>query len=194
LKVSDGKYSHARHVDRVLKASKSRCAARTVLLEACRRADFGKPETTVTKNQLEEVLGYSRKTIQHALKVLKDEGSLLPVRNVEGGRGKAVTYRLQVIEAMAVAGVEDEVPEAAPQPGAEPDEVAALRAWFETIDPNGYNAWIKALQFEEISAGLLVMKAPSAFHADHINAKFADRLRDIAGNLPENVQKVKVRA
>jgi hypothetical protein len=38
------------------------------------------------------------------------------------------------------------------------------------------------------------MKAPSAFHADHINAKFSDRLRDIAGNLPENVQKVKVRA
>lgn len=194
MKVSDGKYSHARHVDRVVKASKSRCAARTVLLEACRRADFKKPETTVTKNQLEEMLGYDRKTIQRALKFLKDEGSLLPVRNVEGGRGKAVTYRLQVIEAVAVAGVEDEAPEAAPQPGAEPDEVAVLRAWFETIDPNGYNAWIKALQFEEISAGLLVMKAPSAFHADHINAKFADRLRDIAANLPENVQKVAVRA
>ena len=151
-------------------------------------------KTTVTKNQLEEMLGYDRKTIQRALKFLKDEGSLLPVRNVEGGRGKAVTYRLQVIEAMAVAGVEDEVPEAAPQPGAEPDEVAALRAWFETIDPNGYNVWIKPLQFEEISAGRLVMKAPSAFHADHINAKFADRLRDIAANLPENVQKVAVRA
>jgi hypothetical protein len=165
-----------------------------VLLEACRRADFKKPETTVTKNQLGEVLGYDRKTIQHALKVLKDEGSLLPVRNVEGGRGKAVTYRLQVIEAMAVAGVEDEVPEAAPQPGAEPDEVAMLRTWFETIDPNGYTIWIKSLQFEEISAGVLVMKAPSAFHADHINTKFADRLRVIAANLPENVQKVKVRA
>jgi hypothetical protein len=194
LKVSDGKYSHARHVDRVLKASKSRGAARTVLLEACRRADFKKPETTVTKNQLQEMLGYHRKTIQRALRFLKDEGSLLPVRNVEGGRGNAVTYRLQVIEAVAVAGVEDEVPEAAPQPGAEPDEVTVLRAWFETIDPNGYNVWIKPLQFEEISAGRLVMKAPSAFHADHINAKFSDRLRDIAGNLPENVQKVKVRA
>jgi hypothetical protein len=192
LKVSDGKYSHARHVDRVLKASKSRGAARTVLLEACRRADFKKPETTVTKNQLQEMLGYHRKTIQRALRFLKDEGSLLPVRNVEGGRGNAVTYRLQVIE--AVAGVPDEAPEAAPQPGAEPDEVAVLRTWFETIDPNGYNSWIKPLQFEEISAGVLVMKAPSAFHADHINAKFADRLRDIAGNLPENVQKVKVRA
>ena len=190
--MSDGKYSHARHVDRVLKASKSRCAARAVLLEACRRAEFGKPETTVTKNQLQEVLGYNRKTIQHALKVLKDEGSLLPVRNVEGGRGKAVTYRLQVIE--AVAGIPDGVPEAAPQPGAEPDEVAILRAWFETMDPNGYTAWIKALQFEEISAGVLVLKAPSAFHADHINQKFDDRLSDIAANLPENVQKVKVRA
>ena len=117
--MSDGKYSHARHVDRVVKASKSRCAARTVLLEACRRADFKKPETTVTKNQLEEMLGYSRKTIQRALQFLKDEGSLWPVRNVQGGRGNAVTYRLQVIE--AVAGVPDEAAEAAPQPGAEPD-------------------------------------------------------------------------
>ena len=184
MKVSDGKYSHARHVDRVVKASKSRCAARTVLLEACRRADFKKPETTVTKNQLEEMLGYSRKTIQRALQFLKDEGSLWPVRNVEGGRGKAVTYRLQVIQ--------DEAAEAAPQPGAEPDEVAILRAWFETMDPNGYTAWIKPLQFEEISAGVLVMKAPSKFHADHINAKFYDRLSDIAVHLPENVQKVKV--
>jgi chromosomal replication initiation ATPase DnaA len=50
------------------------------------------------------------------------------------------------------------------------------------------------LQFEEISAGVLVMKAPSKFHADHINAKFYDRLSDIAVHLPENVQKVKVRA
>jgi len=184
--MSDGKYSHARHVDLVLKASKSRGAARTVLLEACRRADFGKPETTVTKNQLEEMLGYHRKTIKRALRFLKDEGSLWPVRNVEGGRGKAVTYRLQVIQ--------DEAAEAAPQPGAEPEEVAVLRTWFETIDPNGYNSWIKALQFEEISAGVLVLKAPSAFHADHINQKFDDRLSDIAANLPENVQKVKVRA
>ena len=132
------------------------------------------------------MLGYDRKTIQRALKFLKDEGSLWPVRNVEGGRGKAVTYRLQVIQ--------DEAAEAAPQPGAEPDEVAILRAWFETMDPNGYTAWIKPLQFEEISAGVLVMKAPSAFHADHINAKFHDRLSDIAANLPENVQKVAVRA
>ena len=184
--MSDGKYSHARHVHRVLKASKSRCAARTVLLEACRRADFGKPETTVTKSQIEEALGYDRKTIQRALKFLKDEGSLFPARNVEGGRGKAVTYRLQVIQ--------DESPEAAPQPGAEPDEVAVLRAWFETIDPSAYTAWIKALQFEEISAGALVMKAPSVFHADHINTKFGHRLRAIAENLPEKVQEVKVRA
>jgi len=36
------------------------------------------------------------------------------------------------------------------------------------------------------------MKAPSAFHADHINTKYGDRLRAIAENLPENVQKVKV--
>lgn len=90
-------YRHASHIDRVLKASGSKYAARAVLMEACRRADFRKPETTFTKSQLMEILGYSVNTIKSALVDLRSEGSLLPIRNFKGGKGNAVTYRICIV-------------------------------------------------------------------------------------------------
>lgn len=89
-----GDYSHGSHTDRVIKSSCARNAARVVLLEACRRADYGKPETTFTKNQLQETTGLCLKSIREALRFLRAEGSLEPVQGFAGGRGVAVTYRL----------------------------------------------------------------------------------------------------
>lgn len=192
-KQQQQKYSHASHIDKVLKASKApaRQVARAVLQEACRRAEFDKPETTFTREQIEKAIRAERKSVQRGLKFLKDEGSLLPIRKIEGGRGNAVTYRLQAIG----QGGESAAPEVeAGAGGGDPDAVTTLRVWYEAMDPAGYQSWIKALEFEEIAGGVLVLKAPSSFHAAHVMQHMGDRLQQIAANLPDGVRKVKVRA
>jgi hypothetical protein len=118
-KMKNG-YSHAAHVDAVIKSSRAKNGARAVLLEACRRATFGKPITTFTKNQIGETTGLCPRTVRMSLCDLRAEGVLVPVANFEGGRGKAVTYRLVIVRAMgAVEGVEPmESPEVAKVPPA----------------------------------------------------------------------------
>lgn len=103
-------YSHAAHMDAAIKASKARNGARVVLLEAIRRADFGKPETTFTKDQIVTTTGLCLRTVRMALCDLRAEGVLVPVRNYEGGRGKAVTYRI-----VNLGGQDGEAPSAKPE-------------------------------------------------------------------------------
>jgi hypothetical protein len=186
------KYSHARHIDKVLKASKARCAARAVLLEACRRAEFDRPETTFTKDQLQRSLGYTLKTIKAALQELRAEGSLAPIRHFEGGRGNAVTYRLQAIG----QGGQDAAPEAgAGQAGGnDPEIMTAFRAAFQGIDAAAYGAWIKQLDFDRLEGGVMILRAPSQFIARYVEEKLGDKLRHVCANLPGEVQRIKVRA
>lgn len=95
--MAERKYSHAGHVDRVCKASAAKNSARAVLLEACRRASHNAPETTFTKDQLCDTLGFTRRTVMKALQDLRAEGSLIPIRNHAGGRGNATTYSLVIV-------------------------------------------------------------------------------------------------
>jgi len=98
--MSKKPYSHASHIHRVLKASKARCAARCILGELCRAAYFDRPETCVSKDQLINMTGYTRRTVQLALQFLREEGSIVPtvpLADFVPGRGKAVTYRLCVV-------------------------------------------------------------------------------------------------
>lgn len=91
-------YSHARHTRMVLEASNASGTAIAVLLAACSVmfADFYKPETTFTKDDLCELLNSGRRAVAVALKELREEGTLVPVRHFAGGKGNAVTYRLCV--------------------------------------------------------------------------------------------------
>lgn len=89
-------YSHAGHVDAVLKASRSEGSARLILLEVCRRADHKSPVTKFTKDQLCESLRICRDTVRVALTFLREEGSLVPLY-VKGGRGHASIYRLAIV-------------------------------------------------------------------------------------------------
>lgn len=116
----------------------------------------------------------------------------MPIRNLAGGRGNAVTYRLQAIG----QGGESAAPEAGAgdQGAGDPVALTTLRVWFETTDPAAYESWVKALQFEKIAGGVMVLKAPSSFHASHVMQHFGDKLQSIAANLPDDVQKVLVRA
>lgn len=103
------KYNHARHTGQVVKASKARNGGKTVLFYMCSRAEFDRPEVTITKEQIQNVTGQDRKTVQRALAFLRDEGSIVPIDGFAGGKGRAVTYKLVVIGTTA-----DTVPQADP--------------------------------------------------------------------------------
>jgi len=80
----------------VLKASRSTHSARAVLLVMCWRAEFNRPEVTITKPQIADETGLSDWSIRKAIRQLESEGAIEVVRNRMGGRGKAPTYRLHV--------------------------------------------------------------------------------------------------
>jgi chromosomal replication initiation ATPase DnaA len=47
-------------------------------------------------------------------------------------------------------------------------------------DPNLYSAWFAALQAEPVEAGVLVLAAPSRFHADYLRTNHMTRLERAA--------------
>jgi hypothetical protein len=63
----------------------------------CARAEYDRPETTVTREFLATRLGYTIKTVKGALRELRAEGSIVPIAGFAGGRGIATTYRLEVV-------------------------------------------------------------------------------------------------
>ena len=93
---NDTGYVHASHVKQVVSASSKSGTAIAVLLAAVSPfyVDFKKPETTFTKDDMCELLNAGRRAIAIALKELRDEGSLVPIKHFGGGKGHAVTYRL----------------------------------------------------------------------------------------------------
>lgn len=90
-------YSHASHTLKVLKASGAKYCANRVLLVMCMRSEFDKPEVTITKREIAALTKLERKAVQKGLRMLKEEGSIVPIANLEGGSGNAVTYRLDVV-------------------------------------------------------------------------------------------------
>lgn len=100
-------YSHASHTNRVLRSSVVRLGGRLVLQCLCRRAEFDRPDVTITKGQIGKDTGLERKAIQRALSNLRDEGSIVPVKDFVGGRGNAVTYKLVDVGPKEETGADD---------------------------------------------------------------------------------------
>ena len=90
-------YSHGSHTAKVLRSSKAKYGAFSVLSLLCHRAEYDKPEVTITKAQLSAVTGLERKAVQRALRDLRDAGSIVPIKHFEGGKGNAVTYQLVIV-------------------------------------------------------------------------------------------------
>jgi len=90
------KYRPRQHLNRVLAASFSTHSARAVLMVMCWRAEFDRPEVTITVGQIQNSTGLARWTVQAALRQLKREGSIEVLSNRLGGRSNAPTYRLHV--------------------------------------------------------------------------------------------------
>ncbi|QIE44467.1 hypothetical protein G5B38_02390 [Pseudohalocynthiibacter aestuariivivens] len=84
-------------INAVQAASAAKDGARNLLLLACIKCEFDRPEVTVTKDQACDFLNTSRSTVQRALRELKAEGSLVPIRNAVGGHGLATTYSIRIV-------------------------------------------------------------------------------------------------
>lgn len=77
-------------------ATKAKYTTARILEKMWDRADFDKPLVKVTKEQLMADCGCSLWSAKNALKELRDEGSVKPLRDWQGGRGVATTWRLCV--------------------------------------------------------------------------------------------------
>ncbi len=89
-------YRPRAYMNAVLKASSATHSARHVLHVMCWRAEFDRPEVTITKPQIAEETGLHVKTIREGIRALRTEGSIEVIHNRRGGRGNAPTYRLLV--------------------------------------------------------------------------------------------------
>jgi hypothetical protein len=85
---------------KALAGSNARYAARAVLMAACHGpwADFDSCHVIFTKAQMQQYVGVlDTKTMKAALRVLRLEGSLVPVKNWQGGRHVPTTYSVQAV-------------------------------------------------------------------------------------------------
>lgn len=178
-----------KHINAVLRSSRAQKGAWAVLEALCRLAEFDRPEVTATKADLVTEARRSWKTIKLALSELREEGTIIPVRNKLGGRGNAVTYRLCIAAGAAAA---------APEPVAEAAEVNALwariAAEIERTDPANYRAWVARLSFVTADGGLLVVNAPSRFIASHVKTHLEGRLIEAAAAFDPAIRRLEVAA
>jgi hypothetical protein len=91
------RYKSGHHLPRVKRAAKVRMGAWQVLSALGDRSEFDRPEVTITKMQIHKATGLERKAIQRGLAELRAKGVITAIDGAEGGRGVAVTYRLNII-------------------------------------------------------------------------------------------------
>ncbi len=89
-------YRPRAYMNAVLKASSATHSARHVLHVMCWRAEFDRPEVTISKPQIAEETRLGLWSIRMALRLLEREGSIAVIRNKFGGGWTAPTYRLLV--------------------------------------------------------------------------------------------------
>ena len=96
--MSDETYKPRAYMNAVLKASSATHSAAHVLRVMCWRADWDRPEVTITKPQIADETGLKERAVQYALKLLREDQSIEVIHNGLGGRGNAPTYRLLVAD------------------------------------------------------------------------------------------------
>lgn len=82
--------------NRALESTEARLAHRQVLQYLWHKAEHDRPEVTTTKSQIMQDVGLTRPTVQLAIRFLKSEGSIVPIRGIYGGKGVPITFSLRV--------------------------------------------------------------------------------------------------
>lgn len=103
------RYKSGHFLPKVKAAAKVRIGAWQVLTALCDRSEYDRPEVTITKKQIARITGLERKAIQRGLSALRERGVIAAIEGAEGGRGVAVTYRLNIV------GEATETPETEPK-------------------------------------------------------------------------------
>ncbi|PIE10518.1 MAG: hypothetical protein CSA72_08405 [Rhodobacterales bacterium] len=184
-----GQYRPRMHINRVLSASGSRLSARIVLQCLCHNAEFDRPEVTISRPQIAEQTLLCRNSILDALKILKEEGSITPIRNLAGGRGKAVTYRLQPAGQGATAGTN-----AAKEVGQGGLWDAVSDALRGQLGPEVHASWLAGLQCDGVAAGRLHLTARTQFVAERVSRDFGDMIQGLAALQDDSVTAVTIKA
>lgn len=112
-----------------LDASRAKYTARNLLQWACygKYNNYDNCNVTFTKAQAQEALGgLDRKAVLFALQFLRAEGTLIPIRNWQGGRSIPTTYRI-VAKAPAQAKPEPEPEQHQERPETADPVVARMR-------------------------------------------------------------------
>ncbi len=179
-------YRHRKHMNAVLGGSNATYAAWAVLEAMVRLAEFDRPEVTVTKSQLMDEAKRSWPRIKIALKILREEGSIEPIKNILGGRGNATTYRLCVI------GQGSKSIKSTPKVEGEASVWGKIAAEYRATDEAIYKAWIHKLDFVRNEDGQLTLAAPTNYHATYVKTHLADNLLSIASGHDQSIKRINI--
>jgi len=185
--AKDDVYRHRTHINAVLRGSCAGYAGWAVLEALCRLAEFDRPEVTVTKKQLQSEAKRGITQTKAGLKFLREEGTIVPIRNFQGGRGNATTYRLCVAGGQGRGTNVTEIKRTGQ--GAIWDRIAQS---FRQVDPAAFKAWVNPLEFVSLFDGNLKVAAPTEFAATYVQTHIADKLLAIGQGYDTTVKRVTI--
>ena len=174
--------------NRVLKASSARNGTRQVLLVMMRLGSFYENQTRLSKDQIIAETRLHLNTVKAALKFLREEGTIRPIKHATGGHGMATTYSFHAAgEGACQRGDGDR---------SDHDCLAwdETRAQFEAENSAIFERWIEPLMFVSLTGDKLVLRAPTPFTADHVKNNHADELLRIARHIDDSIRRLEITA
>ncbi len=173
----------------VLASSAAKNGARNVLRTLIWEADFYKNEVRLSKEQITELASTGIRTVKRSLKFLRDEGSIKAIKHATGGYACATTYSFHVVEGRAGAQNVDLNTSVGETSN---DLWEQVKGDYRATDEAGYKAWVHKLEFASIEGGHLRVKAPTAFHAAHVQTHIADALLSIASGHDQSIKRITI--
>jgi len=154
---------------------------------------------TIGQREIASLWGCNERTVKREMGRLRDRDWLRLV--AQGRRGRVAEYALGVdailsqtrpawarigpdfVARLATPACGDAAgPAVAPTPCVPAPEASAGDPWsmaaaaFHAEDPSSYGAWVRALRPESRAGEVLVLAAPSRFHAAYVETHLKDRL------------------
>jgi len=158
-------------------------------------------ELMVGQREMAEMWSIDERSVKRDLAKLREMGWLVQKR--AAARGRVAVHGLGLARILEVTGPDwgrigpdfvarmaggEGAPPAVtpsnvisfPMPSGEGGLWPRVQSMLHREDPNLYSAWFAALQAEAVEAGVLVLAAPSRFHADYLRTNHMTRLERAA--------------
>lgn len=173
--------------ERVLSSTKATYGQLRVLQVMLWRANFYENETRLSKEQIMELAGLKRTTVKAALKFLRNEGTIRPIRHAGGGYGMATTYSFHAVGQGGQSGETSSGGGGGECPG-----WAAILSHYETEHEAVFERWIAKLELDAVDGDKLVLIAPTAMTASHIETHHADAMLRIAKDADAAIKRIRI--